>query len=190
MSQPSFVVWLFGLPCAGKTSLGDALHDELARRGVSALRLDGDQLRKGLCADLGFSHDDRTENIRRAAHVARLACKGGIPVIASFITPTHALRDLATGIVGGERFLPVFVDCPVDECSRRDVKGLYARARAGQLTGLTGADAGFDPPGKDGFTIRSDARSIEECVQDIVAEMRACGWLEKVGGASLPLDQA
>lgn len=177
MTPHSFAVWLFGLPCAGKTTLGDALRDELAARGINALRVDGDQLRKGLCADLGFSHDDRTENIRRAAQVARLACDSGVAVIASFITPTQALRDLAAGIVGEERFLPVFVDCPVNECSRRDVKGLYARAQAGQLTGLTGADAGFDPPGKDGFAVRSDARSIEECVQDIVAEMRRRGLL-------------
>ena len=177
----SFVIWIFGLPCAGKTTIADALRDALAQRGITALRLDGDQLRKGLCKglcnDLGFSLADSTENIRRAANVAKLAAEAGIPTIASLITPTQELRDLAATLIGDHRFLPVFIACPSSECARRDVKGLYAKAKAGQLTGLTGADGSFEVPGDDVLTVHSDTHTASECVEGIVATMSERGWL-------------
>ena len=176
MNCRSGVIWIFGLPCAGKTTIADALRDELARHAITALRLDGDQLRKGLCADLGSSLEDRTENIRRAAHMARLARAAGIPTIASLITPTEALRRLAAEIIGQDHFLPVFIDCPASECARRDVKGLYAQARAGQLTGLTGAGGAFETPEDGGLTVHSDSQSADEIVATIMRELAVRGW--------------
>ncbi len=177
MIHHPFVIWLYGLPCAGKTTIADALRDELAHRSITVLRLDGDQLRKGLCADLGYSMEDRTENIRRTAHVARLAIESGIPVVASLITPTQELRRLASGIIGEDRFLPVFIDCPASECARRDVKGLYAKAIAGQLTGLTGADGAFEPPETGELTVHSDSQNAGECVNTILLELAKRVWL-------------
>ena len=177
MNCRSGVIWIFGLPCAGKTTIADALRDELARHSITALRLDGDQLRNGLCSDLGYSLEDRTENIRRAAHMARLARAAGIPTIASLITPTQALRRLAAKIIGMDHFLPVFIDCPASECARRDVKGLYAQARAGQLTGLTGADGAFEPPADGEMTVRSDSQSADEIVATIMRELATRGWM-------------
>lgn len=177
MIRLPFVVWLYGLPCAGKTTIADALRDELSRRGITALRLDGDQLRQGLCSDLGYSVEDRAENIRRAAHVARLASAAGIPVIASLITPTQALRRMAGEIIGEDSFLPVFVDCPASECARRDVKGLYAKAIAGQLTGLTGADGSFELPEAGSLALHTNLRAVDECIAQVMVEMIRREWV-------------
>ncbi|MDB6116539.1 MAG: adenylyl-sulfate kinase [Verrucomicrobiaceae bacterium] len=172
----SGVVWIFGLPCAGKTTIGDALRDEFSRRSITALRLDGDQLRQGLCAGLGYSMEDRTENIRRAAHAARVAVTAGIPVIASLITPTQALRRMAGEIIG-ERFLPVFIDCPASECARRDVKGLYAKAKAGQLTALTGTDGAFERPEPGVLTLQTNEHTVAQCVEQVMGELVSREWL-------------
>ncbi len=173
----SGVVWIFGLPCAGKTTIADALRDEFSRLGITALRLDGDQLRQGLCAGLGYSMEDRTENIRRAAHAARQASIAGIHTIASLITPTQALRRMAAEIIGEELFLPVFIDCPASECARRDVKGLYAKARAGQLSGLTGADGAFEVPEPDTLTLQTNEHTVAECVAQVMAELVRRKWV-------------
>lgn len=140
--QRGATVWLTGLPASGKSTLASALEASLIQSGRLAYRLDGDNLRHGLCGDLGFSSQDRDENVRRTAHVAHLLADAGAVAIVALVSPYRAGRDAARElhIRGGLMFFEVFVDTPLEECERRDPKGLYARARAGTLTGMTGID--------------------------------------------------
>jgi adenylyl-sulfate kinase len=147
MSNQGHVFWLFGLSGAGKSTLADALrHDLFAGFGERALRLDGDSLRLGLCQGLGFSDDDRTENLRRAAEVAHLGLESGFSVVASFITPQEGQRRMVESIVGVERISLVYVDAPLAVCQQRDVKGLYAKAATGGVSLMTGVSAFFERP--------------------------------------------
>lgn len=139
------VFWLFGLSGAGKTTLATGLVGELRATGRHVLSLDGDELRGGLCRDLGYSEEARAENIRRVAEVARLAADQGGLVVAALITPLERLRQLAAGIVGRDRLALVWVDVPLAICQQRDPKGLYRRAAAGDLPLLTGVSAPFEP---------------------------------------------
>lgn len=141
-------VWLTGLSGSGKSTVAVELERRLVAAGRAAYLLDGDNLRHGLNGDLGFSAADRDENVRRVAHVARLLADAGLVAIAPLISPYRAARDQARAIheAAGIRFLEVFVDTPLAECERRDPKGLYARARAGELTGMTGIDDPYEPP--------------------------------------------
>ncbi len=172
-THPGFVIWLYGLPCSGKSTLAKSLLQWARQTGRPALGLDGDALRSGVCADLGFSDADRTENIRRASHLAKLAMESGLAVIVSLITPTVALRELAQSIIPADRLLLVAVDCPVEECQRRDVKGLYAKAAAGLIKGMTGVDGVFEPVRPGEFRVDSLNHSIEECEQSILQEAAA-----------------
>ena len=140
------VFWLFGLSGAGKSTLAAVLATELRRAGHGVLALDGDRLREGLSAGLGFAAADRRENLRGAAEVARLGCESGLVVVASFITPAEEQRALVRGIVGADRLALVHVDTPLAVCAARDVKGLYAGAASGAVRGLTGVGAAFEPP--------------------------------------------
>jgi bifunctional enzyme CysN/CysC len=141
-------VWLTGLPAAGKSTLASTLEERLLGVGRPAYVLDGDNLRHGLCAGLGFEPDDRSENVRRAAHVARLFADSGAIAIVSLISPYRSDRALARALheEAGLPFLEVFVNTPVAECERRDPKGMYARARRGELQGFTGVGAPYEPP--------------------------------------------
>jgi adenylyl-sulfate kinase len=165
-----FVIWLYGLPCSGKSTLARSLIHSAQQAGYPALGLDGDVLRSGISADLGFSDEDRTENVRRTAHLAKLAMESGFAAIVSLITPTVALRELAAKIIPNDRFLLVAVTCPIEECKRRDVKGMYAKAAAGLMKGMTGVDGGFDPVPPGEFTVDSSTQSIDECKQSIINE--------------------
>lgn len=138
--------WITGLPAAGKTSLARALCESLHLQGQAACVLDGDELRRGLCADLGLSDLDRRENIRRAGEVARLMFGAGLNVACAFVSPFAADRDRVRALFPVGRFVEVHLSTGLEECARRDPKGLYARARAGQITGLTGWDAPYEPP--------------------------------------------
>lgn len=144
--QPELVVWLYGLSGAGKSTLAGLLERRLQESGRRTVLLDGDVMRAGLCSDLGFSAQDRRENIRRVAQVARLFSRNGTLVIASFITPTEELRQSARGIVGPENFVGVFLRCSYEVCAGRDVKGLYAKARQNQVPHFTGKDSPFEEP--------------------------------------------
>ena len=139
-------VWLTGLPASGKSTLAHALEDRLVRSGRPAYVLDGDNLRHGLNGDLGFSEADRAENVRRTAHVARLMADAGMVAIVSLVSPFAAERDRARELHEGLPFFEVWVDTPVEVCEQRDPKGLYARARAGEISGMTGVDAPYEPP--------------------------------------------
>ena len=148
-------VWLTGLPAAGKSTLGAALEERLVRCGRFAYLLDGDNLRHGICGDLGFGQADRARNIRRVGELARLFADAGAVAIVALVSPLAAVRDevRARHAAAGLQFIEVFVDTPPAECAARDPKKLYARARAGELTGLTGVDARYEPPAQPELTV-------------------------------------
>ena len=141
-------LWFTGLPASGKSTVAAAVEARLVRDGRSAYRLDGDNLRHGVCGDLGFSAEDREENVRRTAEVARLLADAGTVAIVSVVSPFAAGRAAARALHerDGLRFVEIFVNTPVEECERRDPKGLYKRARAGELRGMTGIDAPYEAP--------------------------------------------
>lgn len=140
------VIWFTGLSGAGKSKLAQAFFSELKLRGYHVIVLDGDDLRQGLCKDLGFTDQDRSENIRRGAEVAKLLADAGFLVLAAFISPFRAERDRARELIGADRFFEVWVSTSLQVCEQRDVKGLYRRARKGELKNITGIDALYEPP--------------------------------------------
>ncbi|MFV1996042.1 MAG: adenylyl-sulfate kinase [Verrucomicrobiales bacterium] len=147
LRQRGCVLWLYGLSGSGKSTLANALERRLHAQGVFTQILDGDNIRSGLNGGLGFSDEDRRENIRRVAEVAKLFRDAGVVTIASFITPTRSLRALARDIVGAADFREIYVKCSFERCAQRDVKGLYAKAAAGGVERFTGVDSGFEEPG-------------------------------------------
>ncbi|HTB80896.1 MAG TPA: adenylyl-sulfate kinase [Opitutaceae bacterium] len=171
LRQRARVVWLYGLSGSGKSTLANALERQLQAEGFTTHLLDGDNVRTGLNRDLGFSDADRAENIRRVAEVAKLFVQAGVVVIAAFITPQRALRELARGIVGAEDFLEVYVAASFEACARRDPKGLYAKAGAGQVRQFTGRDSAFEPPapGDTALVIDTEARSPERSLETLHA---------------------
>ena len=167
MGKRGAVVWLTGLSGSGKTTVAHALADELTRAGHLAFVLDGDRLREGLNADLGFSAKDRAENIRRAGEVAALFAGAGVIAIAAFISPYREGRDRARRASGPDPFFEIFIDTPIEECERRDAKGLYRRARAGEIADFTGISAPYEPPIAPDLHLRGG--SVEESADRIVA---------------------
>jgi adenylylsulfate kinase len=161
-------LWLTGLPGSGKSTL--AMHTEaaLVRRGVAAYAVDGDNLRQGLCKGLGFSDADRSENIRRAAEVCRLLNEAGLVAICALVSPLSAQRAMAREIVGAEHFVEVHVATPLAVCEARDPKGLYRRARAGELRGLTGVDGAYEEPRAPEARIDTAAMALEVAVEHLV----------------------
>ena len=179
LGQRGATVWMTGLPAAGKSTIAGALEERLARDGYRAYRLDGDNLRHGLNSDLGFDPADRAENIRRTAHVASLFADSGTIAIVSVISPYAVDRQLARSVHDRSEleFVEVFVDTPLKECERRDPKGLYARARAGKIQGLTGVDAPYEAPREPDVALRPVERSLDELVEALVEELRRRGVL-------------
>ena len=167
LRQRARVVWLYGLPGSGKSTLAAALERRLHAEGFTTHLLDGDNLRAGLNGDLGFSETDRTENIRRAAEVAKLFVQAGIVVVCAFITPTRALRKLARGIIGVDDFLEVYVEAALETCARRDPKGLYAGAGRGEIKRFTGHNAAFEPPERADLVVNTDRESVEQSLERI-----------------------
>jgi adenylyl-sulfate kinase len=166
--QAGSVVWLCGLSGAGKTTLADGLHATLMARGIASVVLDGDQFRRGVSADLGFSAADRHENLRRAAEVAALLANTGLVAIAAFISPKEMDRDMIRRLVTerapGARFSAVYLSASLAVCERRDVKNLYARARAGQINHFTGVSDPFEPPAASDLTLDTGTLSREEAL--------------------------
>ncbi|PLY37840.1 adenylyl-sulfate kinase [Pectobacterium aquaticum] len=140
------VIWFTGLSGSGKSTLAGALEQALHRRGVSTYLLDGDNVRHGLCRDLGFTDDDRRENIRRVGEVAKLMVDAGLVVLTAFISPHRAERKMVQDLLGEGQFIEVFVDTPLATCEARDPKGLYKKARAGELRNFTGIDSAYEAP--------------------------------------------
>lgn len=160
--HPGLVVWLTGLSGAGKTTIACELEHRLFHAGFAVCLLDGDVLRRGLCSDLGFSAEDRRENIRRVGEVARLLAATGSIAICAFISPYREDRDKIRRSLDAGRFLEVHVNAPVEICERRDVKGHYARARAGLLKEFTGVSAPYEPPPAPEMEIRTDVLTVAE----------------------------
>jgi adenylylsulfate kinase len=164
LKQKGIVIWMVGLSGSGKSTLARALENQLHEDGFLTQLLDGDNLRTGINKNLGFSSEDRTENIRRTAEVARLFANCGIVTICSFICPTHELQQMAGQIIGKEMY-SVFVSCPVEVCEERDVKGLYAKARKGEIPEFTGISAPFEEPEDPDLTLETDKQTLEESLE-------------------------
>ena len=176
LSSKGVVIWLTGLSGSGKSTIGRALEAYLVRLGRFAYGLDGDNIRFGLCKDLGFSPEDRTENIRRIGAVAQLFCDAGAITICSFVSPYKKDRDAVRALVP-ERFIEVHVDCSVDECARRDPKGLYKKAMAGEIPNFTGVSAPYEAPIAPEIHIDTASLSVEQGVEKIVAFLTHRGLL-------------
>ncbi|MCD4788809.1 MAG: adenylyl-sulfate kinase, partial [Bacteroidales bacterium] len=164
LNQKSKVIWLTGLSGAGKTTVAKHLDDELYKRGFVTQILDGDNIRSGINNNLTFSEDDRYENIRRIAEVSKLFLNCGIIAINSFISPTEEIREMAMDIVGKENFIEVFINAPIEVCEKRDIKGLYAKARRGEIKDFTGIDSPFEIPEHADIEVRTDIQTVEESV--------------------------
>lgn len=167
------VVWLYGLSGAGKSTLALGLAEQLRAAGDATVILDGDRLRAGLCRDLGFGDAAREENIRRVAEVARVLVENGVFAICACITPRHALRELARGIVGADRFLDVHVAASYEACARRDPKGLYARAARGEVPQFTGRDSAFEPALAGAAVIDTEQLDTAHALQALLTLVRA-----------------
>ena len=164
LGQRGMMLWFTGLSGSGKSTLAIALERELQARGKLCRILDGDNIRTGINANLGFSPEDRKENIRRIAEVGKLFVDTGIITLAAFISPTAEMRRMAEEIIGPEDFKEIYVSTPLAECERRDVKGLYAKARRGEIRDFTGVSAPFEAPLRPALTLDTSRLSVEECV--------------------------
>ncbi|RYG21147.1 adenylyl-sulfate kinase [bacterium] len=165
------VIWLFGLSGAGKTTLAEALSLRLRTLGTSVTRLDGDDLRQGLCADLGFDAESRSENLRRAAHVARLMSDTGATVVCSFVTPFERDRERIREILG-DRLMLVHIATSLEECERRDPKGLYRRARRGDLPEFTGISSPFENSRSADLVLSTEESSVADLVDMVSGQLR------------------
>lgn len=175
LKQRGVMVWFTGLSGSGKSTLALALERELYQREILSRVLDGDNIRSGINNNLGFSQDDRQENIRRIAEVSKLFVDCGIVTIAAFISPTITIRKMAADIIGHENFLEVYVSTPIEECERRDVKGLYAKARKGEIHDFTGISSPFEAPEHSFLSIDTSKQSLEESVNILLTAI-----LEKI----------
>ncbi len=159
------LIWFVGLSGSGKSTLASALEEKLFKENINTYILDGDNIRSGLNSDLDFSDESRKENIRRIAEVSKLFVDAGTVVLTAFITPFQEERDKIRALVGSENYVEIFVDCPLEICEQRDVKGLYAKARKGQIKNFTGIDSPFEAPESPDLWIKSHKISIEEGVE-------------------------
>jgi adenylylsulfate kinase len=172
-------VWLTGLSGSGKSTIAVDLEKRLWERGIRAYILDGDNVRHGLNKNLGFSPDDRTENIRRIGEVAKLFTDAGMVALTAFISPYRADRDQVRALMGEGDFVEVHVDCPVEVCEQRDVKGLYTKARAGEIKEFTGISAPYEAPTKAELTINTAGQSVEDSAKQIMAYLEGKGLVVK-----------
>lgn len=167
LQQKALVLWMTGLSGSGKSTIAQALERQLYAQGYLTQVLDGDNLRTGINANLGFSEADRTENIRRIGEIAKLFLHCGIITICTFVSPTIAIREQAKSIIGNDDFIEVYVNAPLEVCEARDVKGLYQKARAGIIKDFTGIDSPFEPPAAPDIVVKTAEMSIEAAVMAI-----------------------
>jgi adenylyl-sulfate kinase len=173
--QKGFTLWFTGLSGSGKTSIAIPLAQELRERGLKVERLDGDIVRQSLTRDLGFSKEDRDMNIERVTFVAKLLTRNGVAVLCSFISPYRARRAKSREEIG--EFIEVYVECPVEECAKRDVKGLYEKAFAGEIQAFTGVSDPYEPPENPEIVCRTAEETVEESVAKILAYLEEQGYL-------------
>lgn len=168
LGQRGVMIWFTGLSGSGKSTVAMGVERELHARGILCRILDGDNIRAGINNNLGFSAEDRKENIRRIAEIGKLFVQTGIVTLACFVSPTNEIRQMARDIIGHEDFREVFVSTPLEECERRDVKGLYARARRGEVKDFTGISAPFEAPEHPTLTIDTSCLTLEESVKAVM----------------------
>ena len=169
LNHKGAVMWITGLPCSGKTTLSEKLRLSLCHKNILTYIIDGDQIRKGLSSDLGFLKEDRSENIRRVGEVAKLFSDVGFVVIASLISPFRKDRDKVRNNLGSDRFVEIYLDCPIEECEKRDVKGHYKSARQGKIKDFTGVSSPYEPPLNPELSLRTSTDNIESCVDKVIS---------------------
>src|SRR5262249_51373741 len=174
-AQRPCILWFTGLPAAGKSTILNLVEERLAERGVHTYALDGDNLRRGLNRDLGFTDFDRVENIRRAGEVARLMVEAGLVVLCAFVSPFRAERRMVRELGGPEEFIEVFVDTPLEVCIERDPKGLYAKARNRAVINVTGVDSPYEPPEHAELRLETVGREPQAVADDVLVELRRRG---------------
>jgi len=184
-SVGGFTIWLTGLPCAGKSTLAQSLARVLLHQGERVEVLDGDVIRQHLSLGLGFNREDRDRNIRQIAFVANLLARNGVVVIVAAVSPYSATRAQARATLGS--FVEVHVDCPARECERRDVKGMYKRARAGEIAHFTGVDDPYEPPDAPEVVLRTDLESIAECTERVLSALESLGHAAREKSGSIPI---
>lgn len=168
----SVILWFTGLSGAGKSTLAHAVEEALHRQGCRTFVLDGDNVRHGLCSDLGFSVEDRTENIRRIAEAAKLLVEAGVIALTAFISPFRQDRDRARALFAQGEFIEIFCDASLDVCEQRDVKGLYRRARAGEVKEFTGISSPYEPPLNPELVVPTGSQPLAACVEQVLAYLR------------------
>ena len=172
LGQKSCVLWFTGLSGSGKSTIAEGLEKVLFSQDFFAQVLDGDNIRSGINSNLSFTEEDRFENIRRISEIAKLYKESGIITICSFISPTIEIREMAKKIIGADDFMEIFIDTPLEICEARDVKGLYKKARAGEIKNFTGLDAPYEVPLRPYIHIQTENKSIEACVFQVLEQLR------------------
>ncbi len=182
MEPKGFTLWFTGLSGAGKSTLSTRVADELRRRGVKVEIFDGDEVRTNLSQGLGFSKEDRDTNIKRIGYVCKLLTRNGIVAISAAISPYREARDDNRAQIG--HFIEVYVECSIEALTRRDVKGLYKKALAGELPNFTGVSDPYEPPLKPEITVHSERQSVDESVNAILVDLEQRGWIQKTGASA------
>jgi adenylylsulfate kinase len=180
LNQRGKVIWFTGLSGSGKSTLANGLEKELYKSGFKTFILDGDNLRSGLCKDLGFSEEGRVENIRRVGEVAKLMMNSGIIVLSAFVSPFEKDRNLVKDLIGEDDFIQIFVDCPLAVCEERDIKGLYKKARKGEIKNFTGISSPFEIPETSDLTLKTAEFSKEELIVEILSFIKPKIELESI----------
>lgn len=174
--EKGVTVWFTGLPCSGKTTIADKVAEILKAEEYRVERLDGDIVRKGLTSDLGFSKQDRDENIKRVTFVAKLLTRNGVIVLSTFVSPYRERRQLTRQDIGA--FIEVYARCPIEECMKRDVKGMYRKALAGEIKDFTGVDDPYEEPLNPELILDTDKETVEESANKVLMKLRELGYTE------------
>lgn len=177
----AMVVWFTGLSGAGKSTVAHAVEEALHRNGHRTFVLDGDNVRHGLCADLGFSQPDRRENLRRVGEMAKLFVEAGVITLTAFISPIQADRAYVRRIIGADNFVEIGVSCPLEVCEQRDVKGIYRRARAGEIKEFTGISAPYEPPESPALVLDTSTTPLADCVRLVLGLLHSRGLRDAAG---------
>ena len=175
----SLILWFTGLSGAGKSTLANALEKRLHEQGCATIVLDGDNVRHGLCGDLNFSDSDRIENIRRIGEMAKLFIDSGVIALTAFISPFRSDRRRVRDLVGEDDFIEIYCRCSLETCEQRDVKGMYKKARRGEISDFTGISSPYEEPEQAEIVVDTDSHSIEECVNQIIARLDSLGTFHK-----------